>query len=79
MLEIFVVLINAAIAALLLREKPAASSTGKKLGYLVLVNGALLWLMFRDRGEPEKLPPAQMLALAHGLRTKQKKALKNTT
>ena len=46
---------------------------------LVLVNGALLWLMFRDRGEPEKLPPAQMLALAHGLRTKQKKALKNTT
>ncbi len=132
-LEIFVVLINAAIAAFLLRGKPVVSSMGKKLRYqqgvllvvafnlvlmllfppfenyaaitkaalptfegfyfvfgdnsqrqivttilyidiaLVLINGALLWLMFRDRGQPEELTPAQMRALAQGLRTKPKK------
>ena len=132
-LEILVVLINAAIAAFLLRENRAANSTDKKLrsqdgvllvvafnlvlmllfppfehyaaitkaalptfeGFyfvfgdnaqrqivttilsidiaLVLINGALLWLMFRDRGQPQKLTPQEIRALAQRLRAEQKK------
>ena len=132
-LEIFVILINAAIAWLLLRQKPASATTRKKLRYqhgillivafnlvlmllfppfenyaaitraalptfegfyfvfgdnsqrqivttilyidiaLVLINGGLLWLMFRGRGQPQKLTPQEIRALAQRLRAEQKK------
>jgi hypothetical protein len=133
-LEIIVVLINAAIAALLLQPKPVAKVTPKSGRYqrgvllvvafnlvmmllfppfenyaavtkatlptfegfyfvfgdnsqrqivttilyidiaLVLINGALLWLMFRDRSEPEKLTPQEIRALAKRAREEKKKA-----
>lgn len=38
---------------------------------LVLINGALLWLMFRDR-TPRKLTPEQIRALAQNVRAAQK-------
>ena len=133
MLEIFVILINAAIALFLLRHKPASGSVRKKLRYqhgvllvvainlvlmllfppfenyaaitkaalptfegfyfvfgdnsqrqivttilyidiaLVLINGGLLWLVFRDRDPQQKLTPAEIRALAQRLRAEQKK------
>lgn len=38
---------------------------------LVLINGGLLWLMFRDRSQ-KKLTPAEMRALARQIQASQK-------
>ena len=133
-LEIFVVLINAAIAAFMLQKKPAAGGAREKLRYqhgvllvvafnlvlmlmfppfenyaaitkavlptfegfyfvfgdnsqrqivttilyiniaLVLVNGALLWLMLGDRRQPQKLTPQEIHLLAKRKRAEQKKS-----
>ncbi|MBK8121875.1 MAG: hypothetical protein IPK39_24145 [Sulfuritalea sp.] len=39
---------------------------------LIIINGGLLWLVFKDRG-PEELSPEQIRAMAQRVRATQKK------